>query len=251
MFDILEFDRSKRRIVGGRKDIAAKEAQQRREELFSRLEVGQQVEGTVSRLVDFGAFVDLGGVDGLVHVSEASWNRIRKISDVLGVGDLVTAYVIAIDPEKGKISLSLKDAKANPWNNIAEKYPVGKILHGTVVRLATFGAFVNLEEGIDGLVHISQLADKHVVKPDDVVKTGQVINVKVVAVDEEHNRISLSKREADEYFANDYDDAYDDQDEHYDDSYDDAYADDFSSDISETNVEDLSGDGASAAVEMD
>jgi len=218
-FNILEFDRSKRRIVGGRRELAATEAEKRRAEIFSTIEVGSRIEGEVSRLVDFGAFIDLGGVDGLVHVSEASWKRIRKISDVLQVGQKVTAFVIAIDPEKGKISLSLKDAKADPWNGITERYPIGGIVEGTVVRLAQFGAFVNLEEGIDGLVHISQIANKHVAKPDDELSPGQVISVKIVDVDQENHKISLSKREADAVlYPSDDDDAALADDEYYEEA---------------------------------
>jgi len=221
-FEILELDRSKRRIVGGRKDLATREAQARRDEIFGTIEVGQQVTGTVSRVVDFGAFVDLGGVDGLIHVSETSWKRVRKASDVLSVGDVVTAFVIAMDAEKGKISLSLKDAKANPWNNILEKYPVGGIVEGRVARLAAFGAFVTLEDGLDGLVHISQIANKHVAKPEDELSQGQVINVKIVEIDVEKQKISLSKREADAAL-NPPEDDYDD--EYYDDQYDEEYED--------------------------
>jgi 4-hydroxy-3-methylbut-2-enyl diphosphate reductase len=196
-FNIIEFDRSKRRIVAGRKELASKEAEERRRELFGNIEVGQSIQGTVSRLVDFGAFVDLGGIDGLIHVSEVSWKRVRKPSDVLAVGDNVTATVVQIDAEKGKISLSLKDVKSNPWNGILEKYPVGEIFEGTVARLATFGAFVTLEDGIDGLVHISQIADRRIAKPDEELSLGQKIQVKIMDIDLENHKISLSKREAD------------------------------------------------------
>jgi len=198
-FHIIEFDRSKRRVVASRKELAIQEASQRREEIFGSIEVGQRVEGTVSRIVDFGAFVDLGGVDGLIHVSEVSWKRVRKPSDVLNVGDKVEATVISVDSEKGKISLSLKDVKSNPWNGITEKYPIGEIVEGTVVRLAQFGAFVTLEDGIDGLVHISQIADKRIAKPDDELSVGQVIQVRVMNIDLESHKISLSKREADAF----------------------------------------------------
>ena len=224
-FNILEFDRSKRRIVAGRKELAINEVQKRRDEVFGTLEVGHTVTGKVSRLVDFGAFVDLGGVDGLIHVSEVSWKRVRRPSDVLSAGDEVTATVIGIDPEKSKISLSLKDTHTNPWSGITEKYPIGEIVEGTVVRLAAFGAFVNLEDGIDGLVHISQIADKHVAKPEDELTPGQVIQVKIMDVDQENHKISLSKREADAILypsaddldEEDYDDEYDDDEEDYDD----------------------------------
>ena len=196
---IIECDLSKRqkRIVGSRKELAVTEAKQRREELLARLEEGQRVEGVVSRIADFGAFVDLGGVDGLIHVSEVSWKRVRKIADVLNVGDKVVAEVIKISPEKGKVSLSLKDKMADPWNGILDRYPIGSIVEGTVVRLASFGVFVSLEDGIDGLVHISQIANKHINKPGDEVSVGQVIQVKVIGVDTETHKISLSKRDAD------------------------------------------------------
>ena len=219
---ILEIDRSKRRFVAGRKELATLEAKQAKEAVFSKIEVGQRIEGKVSRLADFGAFVDIGGVDGLIHVSEMAWKRVRKASDVLTVGDMVTVTVIAVDPVKGKISLSLKDISNDPWNGIDEKYPVGSIVDGTVVRLAPFGAFVTLEEGVDGLVHISQIANRHIAKADEVLKVGDVVQVKITAMDLENHRINLSKREAD------IDLGYEvyDEDEYYDDDYaDDEYYD--------------------------
>jgi 4-hydroxy-3-methylbut-2-enyl diphosphate reductase len=196
-FNIIEFDRTKRRIVAGRRELAVKEAEEKRNEIFGKIEVGQVIEGTVSRLVDFGAFVDLGGIDGLIHVSEVSWKRIRKPSDVLEIGDKVSATVIQVDPAKGKISLTLKDIKSNPWNGILEKYPIGEIVEGTVARLAQFGAFVTLEDGVDGLVHISQIANRRISKPDEELSPGQKIQVKVLDIDLESHKISLSKREAD------------------------------------------------------
>jgi len=197
-FEILEFDRSKRlRIIAGRRELAAKEAEERHNAIFSSIAVGQTMEGTVSRIADFGAFIDLGGIDGLVHITEISWTRVRKITDVLNVGDAVSAIVKDFHPESGKISLSLKDAKDNPWADILEKYPIGHIVQGTVVRFATFGAFVNLEEGIDGLIHISKIADKRVEKPADELEIGQVVDVQIVSVDVENKKISLSKRDAD------------------------------------------------------
>ena len=196
-FNILEFDRSKRRIVGGRRELAAQELNAKKAEVFGKIQEGSHVEGTVSRIVDFGAFVDLGGVDGLIHVSEVSWKRVRKVTEVLSVGDHVKAIVLKADPEKGKISLTLRDMNTNPWNGIAEKYPIGEIVEGTVVRLAPFGAFVSLEDGIDGLVHISQIADKHVAKPEDELSPGQIIQVKVVDIDPMNQKISLSKRAVD------------------------------------------------------
>ena len=214
-FTILEYDRSKRRIVAGRRELAAQEQKARREELFASLEIGQKLEGKVSRITDFGAFIDLGGVDGLVHISELAWRRVRKVADVLSVGEDVVVTVIDINPEKNKISLTLKDINNNPWNNVAEKYPIDSLIEGKVVRMATFGAFVNLEDGIDGLVHVSQISNKHVAKPEDELSVGQVITVKVTDVDEENKKISLSKKLADAELRggdDDYDDYYDDED---------------------------------------
>ena len=197
-FQILEFDRSKRlRIIAGRKDLAALEAEALHNEIFGKLTVGGLVEGTVTRITEFGAFVDLGGVDALLHITELSWSRVRKVTDVVKVGDTVSAVVKNFNPETGKISLSLKEATVDPWANILEKYPVETIVQGTVVRFAAFGAFVHLEDGVDGLVHISQISDERVEKASDALQVGQVVDVLITAVDEEAKRISLSKREAD------------------------------------------------------
>ena len=196
-FNILEYDRAKHRIVAGRKELAAIELKTRQDELFGTLEIGMRIEGTVSRIVEFGAFIDLGGVDGLVHISELAWKRVRKVTDVLQVGDIIMVTVIDINQEKNKISLTLKDEENNPWNKIHEKYPVGDIIDGTVARMTTFGAFITLEDGVDGLVHISQIADRHIAKPDEVLKIGQQIKIKVTDIDQVNHKISLSKREAD------------------------------------------------------
>jgi len=213
-FQILELDRSKRRIVAGRKELAQQEAQQRRDEIFGTIQVGARIKGTVSRLVEFGAFIDLGGVDGLIHVSELAWKRVRKPADILQIGQEIEVTVIAIDPEKGKISLSLKDPEANPWKDLESRFPVDTIVDGTVVRFAPFGAFIKLAEGVDGLVHISQIANRHITKADEELTIGQEIKVLVTAVDTETNKISLSKKQADielglaepEYDDEEYDD---------------------------------------------
>jgi len=196
-FNILEYDRSKRRVVGGRKELAVKEEAANKEKVFGSIEEGQRIEGTVSRIADFGAFVDLGGVDGLIHISELSWGRVKKVSDVLKAGDTVTVTVRGVDVEKSKISLSLKDINNNPWNEIDKKYPIGAIVDGIVVRMVPFGAFIELEPGVDGLVHISQIAAKHVAKAEDELKIGETVSVKVVDIDFENKKISLSKKEAD------------------------------------------------------
>lgn len=194
-FNILEFDRSKRRIVAGRKALAQKEIDEKRAKVFASIKPTDRIDGTVSRIVDFGAFVDLGGVDGLIHISEMSWGRVKKVSDVLKVGDSVKVTVLDVNQEKGKISLSLKDLNADPWKTAAEKYAVGNIVTGKVVRMVPFGAFVELEEGVDGLVHISQIAYKHVEKPEDELTIGQEISAKVTELDTENKKISLSIKE--------------------------------------------------------
>ncbi|MCC8014951.1 MAG: bifunctional 4-hydroxy-3-methylbut-2-enyl diphosphate reductase/30S ribosomal protein S1 [Eubacterium sp.] len=196
-FNIIECtDKPKRRIVAGRRALVEKQIEERKQQLFESLEVGSRVEGTVSRIVEFGAFVDLGGVDGLIHISEMSWGRVKKVSDILSRGDKVVVTILDINKEKGKISLSLKDINANPWNTAAEKYAVGNIVTGKVVRMVSFGAFVELEEGIDGLVHISQIAFKHVEKPEDELSIGQEITAKVTELDLENKKISLSIKAA-------------------------------------------------------
>ena len=196
-FNIIEVDRVKRRFIGGRKALVEQEIAAKRAALFETIQAGSRVNGTVSRLTDFGAFVDLGGVDGLIHISEMSWGRISNPKEVLKEGQEVEVFVLDVDKEKGKISLSLKDADKNPWKLAAEKYAVGSIVEGKVVRMVPFGAFVELEPGVDGLVHISRIANKHVVKPEDELKVGEIINVKVLEVNPEQKKISLSKRQAD------------------------------------------------------
>lgn len=194
-FEILEFDKAKRRVVLGRKALVQKEIEEKRAKVFASIHPTDRIEGTVSRIVDFGAFVDLGGVDGLIHISEMSWGRVKKVSDVLSVGDKVTVTVLDVNPEKGKISLSLKDLNADPWLTAATKYAVGNVVTGKVVRMVSFGAFVELEEGVDGLVHISQIAYKHVEKPEDELEIGQEIQAKVTELDLENKKISLSIKE--------------------------------------------------------
>ncbi|MEA4973302.1 MAG: bifunctional 4-hydroxy-3-methylbut-2-enyl diphosphate reductase/30S ribosomal protein S1 [Candidatus Metalachnospira sp.] len=195
-FNIIELDRSKRRIIGGRKALVAKEAEKKKTAVFENLETGKKIIGKVSRLTDFGAFVDLGGVDGLIHISEMSWGRILNPKEVLSEGDTVEVVVLDVDKEKSKISLSLKDVQPNPWSLAAEKYAVGAVVEGKVVRMVPFGAFIELEPGVDGLVHISQIANKRVEKPEDELTIGEIIKVKVIDVNAEQKKISLSKKDA-------------------------------------------------------
>jgi 4-hydroxy-3-methylbut-2-enyl diphosphate reductase len=200
-FNILEFgpnqNKNKTRLVAGRKELAKKEEEERKERIFADMEIGKKYSGTVRRIVDFGAFIDLGGIDGLAHISELSWGRVKKVSDVLKEGDKIEASVLDFDRDKGKISLTLRDVSSNPWSNAEEKYPIGKTVKGSVARLAPFGAFIELEDGVDGLVHISQISQKHIAKPEDILETGQIVNVKITDVAPETKRISLSIKDAD------------------------------------------------------
>lgn len=196
-FKIIEFDKSKRRIIASRKELAEQEEAAIKEEVFSKLVVGEKTTGVVSRISDFGAFIDLGGVDGLIHISELSWGRVNKVGDILKVGDEVNPIVLALDTEKGKISLSLKTPETNPWVIAADKYAIGNVVTGKVVRMVAFGAFIELEPGIDGLVHISQISERHIAKAEDELTTGEIITAKVTDFDGESKKISLSIRALD------------------------------------------------------
>ena len=160
--------------------------------MFASIKEGEQIEGTVARLTSFGAFIDLGGVDGLVHVSEISHTHVAKPSDVLKVGEKVNVLVLSVDPATDRISLSIKDTLPGPWDGIEDKAPVGSVLTGTVKRLTSFGAFVELFPGVEGLVHISQVAHKHIATPHEVLSEGDEVKVKVLEVNPENQRIALS-----------------------------------------------------------
>lgn len=192
---IIELDRQKRRVILSRRQVLEEERSQARNDIWASIEEGQTLSGTVKSLTDFGAFIDLGGVDGLLHVSEMSWGRVQHPSEVLKESEKVQVKVLRLDRERGRISLGLKQVLNNPWEDIERRYPEGSIVKGTVVRLATFGAFVELEPGIDGLIHVSQLAEHHVTRPQDVVSIGDDVRVKVLRVDPEQRRVSLSLKE--------------------------------------------------------
>jgi 4-hydroxy-3-methylbut-2-enyl diphosphate reductase len=197
---IIEFKEEKRgtRIVASRRDILKIDKEKREEETWNLLQKDTIVDGEVKRLIDFGAFIDVQGVDGLLHVSEISWGRIQKPSDVLKVGNKVKVYILDIDKEKKKLSLSIKKIIENPWNNVDEKYPVGNIVLGKVLRFSKFGAFIQLELGVDALVHISQISHKRIDKPEDALNIGEEIKAKILDVNKENRRIALSIKEVDE-----------------------------------------------------
>ena len=189
-FVITEFNTAKRRIIGDRKQLLVAEKQKRQEEVLSKISVGQTVEGTVKNVTDFGVFIDIGGVDGLLHISEMSWGRIENPKKVFKPGDHVKAFIKDIQGDK--IALSLKFEDTNPWPTAEQKYAVGNVVKGKVARMTDFGAFVELEPGIDALLHVSQIALEHVDKPSDVLKVGQEIEAKIVDFNEADKKISLS-----------------------------------------------------------
>lgn len=189
---VMEANRDKRNLVLSHRAIMERDKAAAKEKLMATLEVGQTHEGTVRSLQDFGAFVDLGGVDGLIHISQLSWDRIRHASEVLEVGQKVKVKIQKIDPQTGKIGLAFRDLAENPWSRAAEKYPTRTKVKGTVSRIMEFGAFVKLEPGVEGLVHISELSHKRVFRVGDIVSEGQEVEVLVTSIDVENQRIGLS-----------------------------------------------------------
>ena len=193
---VIELDKEKKKVVLSRKEVEKEGVEAKKSALWNSLKKGEKRQGTVTRLAKFGAFVDLGGVDGLIHVSDLSWKRVNNAADIVSIGDTVEVYVIDFDKVKGRISLGLKEVNQDPWNNIYEKYKPGVVTEGTVVRFMDFGAFVELEAGIDGLVHISEISEDRILKPSDVLKIGDTVKVKVLEINEKDHRISLSIKEA-------------------------------------------------------
>ncbi len=189
-FVVTEFNPRRRRIIGDRKQLMAARKAQMQKELFERIQVGDVVDGTVKNVTDFGAFIDLGGADGLLHISEMSWGRVENPKKVFKTGDPLTVLIKDINGEK--IALSLKFPDQNPWANADEKYAAGNVVSGRVARMTDFGAFVELEPGVDALLHVSQISREHVEKPSDALKIGQQIEARVVDFNHEDRKISLS-----------------------------------------------------------
>ncbi|MBR2937112.1 MAG: S1 RNA-binding domain-containing protein, partial [Oscillospiraceae bacterium] len=191
---ITEVNRARRRVIGSIRAVSSETRKAALEKIWAEIEVGAKYHGVVKSLTSYGAFVDIGGVDGMVHVSELSWNRIKTPAEVVSVGDEIDVYVIAFDAEKRKISLGYKTAEMNPWNQFMTTYNVGDVVDAKIVKLMTFGAFAEIIPGVDGLIHISQIANKRIGKPEDVLAEGQEVQVKITDVDAENKRISLSIR---------------------------------------------------------
>jgi 4-hydroxy-3-methylbut-2-enyl diphosphate reductase len=191
---ITEVNKARKRVVGSIRRVAQAERRERTEAIWNEIEVGKHYHGVVKSLTSYGAFVDIGGIDGMVHVSELSWGRIHQPSEVVSVGQEVDVYVINFDREKRKISLGYKDPDANPWTLFMNQFQVGSVASVKIVKLMDFGAFAEVLPGVDGLIHISQIANHHIEKPGDELTVGQVVDAKITAIDEEKHKISLSIR---------------------------------------------------------
>ena len=189
---VIELNRSRNNVVLSRRAVLEEERKEVREQILDRLQPGQVVEGKISNIVDFGAFVDLDGIDGLIHISELSWSHVNHPSEVVAIGDTVRIKVLDIDRDRQRISLGLKQTQEDPWQRVVSTHRSGDVLEGTVTKVVAFGAFVEILPGVEGLVHISELADHHVENPSEVVEPGAKLNVKILEIDEERRRLSLS-----------------------------------------------------------
>lgn len=197
-FKIMELDKEKNRLILSHRDVVKEEKDRKKKEALEKLEAGQVLEGTVQRVTNFGAFVDVGGVDGLVHISQLSYDHVDHPSEVVKEGDKVKVKVLSVDRDNERISLSIKETLPGPWHNVSEKLAPGSVVEGTVKRLVSFGAFVEVLPHVEGLVHISQISNRHIGTPHEVLQEGQVVKVKVLDVNEEEQRISLSIKELEE-----------------------------------------------------
>ncbi len=191
---VIELNRSRNNVVLSRRAVLEEERKEEREKILTSLHEGEVVKGTVSNLVDFGAFVDLDGIDGLIHISELSWNHVDHPSEVVHVGEEVEVKVLEVDQDRERISLGLKQTRRDPWQEIVERVKVGETIHGRVTKLVSFGAFVEVAEGVEGLIHISELAEHHVETPGEVVRSGDEVDARIIDVDPKRRRLSLSLR---------------------------------------------------------
>jgi small subunit ribosomal protein S1 len=189
---VIELNRSRNNVVLSRRAVLEEERKEQRQEILDRLQPGLIVEGQISNIVDFGAFVDLNGIDGLIHISELSWSHVNHPSEILSIGDTVQVKVLDIDRDRQRISLGLKQTQEDPWQRVVDTYNVGDELEGTVTKVVTFGAFVEILDGVEGLVHISELANHHVENPREVVQPGDDVRVKILEIDSDRRRLSLS-----------------------------------------------------------
>src|ERR1700704_3447304 len=195
---VIELNRSRNNVVLSRRAVLEEERKEQRQEILDQLQPGMIVEGQISNIVDFGAFVDLDGIDGLIHISELSWSHVNHPSEILSIGDTVQVKVLDIDRDRQRISLGLKQTQEDPWQRVVDTYRPGDVLEDKVTKVVAFGAFVEILPGVEGLVHISELADHHVESPSEVVEPGTKLNVKILEIDEERRRLSLSIKQVEE-----------------------------------------------------
>ncbi|WP_125152294.1 30S ribosomal protein S1 [Clostridium rectalis] len=193
---IIEFVKDKEKVVLSAKEVEKEEIENKKKALWKSLKRGEKRRGKVVKIVKFGAFVDLGGIQGLIHLNDLSWKRVNNPSEILSVGDSVEVYIIDFDKDSNRVSLGLKDVSEDPWNSVEQNYKVGSVLEGTIVKLMDFGAFVELKDGIEGLVHINEISEERVLKLDDVLKVGDRTKVKIMDIDKKRRRMSLSIKEA-------------------------------------------------------
>ena len=212
----IEINIHKQRLVLSRRQLLQEERSKKQDEIFSTIEAGQTLKGTVKRLVDYGAFIDIGGVDGLAHISDLSWERVKQPSDVLKVGDEIDVYVTNVDPDSKRISLSVKETLPDPWLEKAEQYKEGDHIEGKIIKLTDFGAFMEIESGFDGLIPMGELCDRRIERAEEAVHTGDIVVVKIMKIDMKRKRISLSinraKRDADAAIVKSYQESQTKQD---------------------------------------
>lgn len=195
---VKELDREKNKVILSQKDVLDEEYNAKKQEILNSIEAGQEIEGTVQRLTPFGVFVDIGGIDGLVHISEMAWHHVEEASELVKEGDQVKVQVLKVDPENERISLSMKAAQPGPWEQLGDHIQVDAVVSGTVKRLVSFGAFVEIAPGVEGLVHISQISHRHIGTPHEVLEEGQEVQVKILDLNPQEKRVSLSIKETEE-----------------------------------------------------
>ncbi|BDR64542.1 30S ribosomal protein S1 [Clostridium tetani] len=195
---VIEFNRKDNKLVLSAKEVEDEKLTKKREELWKTLKEGEKINGKVVRLVKFGAFVDIGGIEGLVHLSDLSWKRVNNPSDIVKEGDEVEVFILNVDKKRERLGLALKDIKEDPWKKALDNHKIGTVEHGTVVKLVEFGAFVELKDGLEGLLHISEISEERILKPEEVLKIGDKIKVKILDINKENRKMSLSKKAAED-----------------------------------------------------
>ncbi|MDQ0480457.1 30S ribosomal protein S1 [Hathewaya limosa] len=206
-----EISKKNQNIVVSRKVIELEELNKKKEILWNSIKKGQKVKGVVTKIMNFGAFVDLGGIEGLIHLSELAWRKVKNASEVVSIRQPVNVYVLDVDKDKKRIALSLKQLGENPWDNIEGRLIEGSVVEGVITRLLDFGAFVEIEEGIEGLVHVTEISDENIVKPSNMLTIGERVKVKILSIDKENHRLSLSIKEAKEKVVEDFSSYVDDE----------------------------------------